>query len=301
MGGAQPLAATMAGAAMLCVEVDPTRIERRLASRYLDEASESLDDAVARVRSAAAEGRPLSVGLLGNAAEVVPELARRGEALRPRHRPDRGPRPAERLRPGRVLGRGGRDAASGRPGRVPATGVRVDRATCATECSSSSGPGATFSITATTFEGRRSRPAIKDAFTYPGFVPAYIRPLFCRGIGPFRWAVLSGDPDDIAAIDGALRRALPGRPSSAALARARGRPRRVPGPAGADLLARLRRPRQGGPRDQRARPRRAGRPRRWSSGATISTRARSLRRTARRRRCRTGPTRSPTGRSSTRS
>src|SRR5437879_4821514 len=81
MGGAQPLAATMAGAAILCVEVDSTRSERRLQTRYLDEATESLDDAVARVRAAASEGRPLSVGLLGNAAEIVPELALRGEAF----------------------------------------------------------------------------------------------------------------------------------------------------------------------------------------------------------------------------
>src|SRR5881296_165182 len=79
MGGAQPLAASMAGAAALCVEVDPSRIERRIETRYLDEATESLDDALARVRAAAREGRPLSVGLLGNAADVVPELARRGE------------------------------------------------------------------------------------------------------------------------------------------------------------------------------------------------------------------------------
>src|SRR5690349_22023048 len=81
MGGAQPLAGTMAGAAILCVEVDPSRIQRRLDTRYLDEATESVDDAVARVRAAAAEGRALSVGLLGNAADVVPELARRGEAF----------------------------------------------------------------------------------------------------------------------------------------------------------------------------------------------------------------------------
>src|SRR4029078_8821203 len=78
MGGAQPLAATLAGAAILCIEVDPTRIERRLETRYLDEATESLDDALARVRDAARDGRALSVGLLGNAAEVVPALARRG-------------------------------------------------------------------------------------------------------------------------------------------------------------------------------------------------------------------------------
>ena len=98
MGGAQPLAATLAGAAILCVEVDPARIERRLETRYLDEATESLDDALARVRAAAADGGALSVGLLGNAADVVPELARRGEHVRPRHRPDRGARPAHRLR-----------------------------------------------------------------------------------------------------------------------------------------------------------------------------------------------------------
>ena len=79
MGGAQPLAGTMAGAAILCVEVDPTRIQRRLETRYLDEATESLDDALSRIRAASAEGRALSVGLLGNAAEVIPELARRGE------------------------------------------------------------------------------------------------------------------------------------------------------------------------------------------------------------------------------
>src|SRR5204862_1343162 len=79
MGGAQPLAGTMAGAAILCVEVDPQRIERRLETRYLDEATESIDDALARVRAAAADKRPLSVGLLGNAADVVPELAARGE------------------------------------------------------------------------------------------------------------------------------------------------------------------------------------------------------------------------------
>ena len=97
MGGAQPLAATMAGAAILCVEVDPARIERRLATRYLDEATESLDDALDRVRRRRRRGRPLSVGLLGNAAEVVPELARAG-GVRPRHRPDRGARPVDRLR-----------------------------------------------------------------------------------------------------------------------------------------------------------------------------------------------------------
>ncbi len=94
---------------------------------------------------------------------------------------------------------------------------------------------------------------VEDAFTYPGFVPAYIRPLFCRGIGPFRWAALSGDEADIAAIDETLRGLFPDDAAAPALARAGARPRRVPGPAGAHLLARLRRSGAGGPRDQRAR------------------------------------------------
>ena len=127
MGGAQPLAATMAGAAILCIEVDPARIERRLQTRYLDEAAESLDEALARVRAAAAEGRPLSVGLLGNAAEVVPELAAPRRALRPRHRPDGRARSAQRLRAAGARRRGGRRAARVRSGRVPAPRARVDR------------------------------------------------------------------------------------------------------------------------------------------------------------------------------
>ena len=127
MGGAQPLAATMAGAAILCVEVDASRIERRLETRYLDEVADSLDDGVARVRTAAAEGRALSVGVLGNAASVFPELAGRERALRLRHRPDRRARPAHRIRPGRGAVRGGRGAARARPGVVSAPCPRVDR------------------------------------------------------------------------------------------------------------------------------------------------------------------------------
>ena len=105
--------------------------------------------------------------------------------------------------------------------------------------------------------GEAREAGVAEAFSYPGFVPAYIRPLFCRGIGPFRWAALSGDPADIAAIDEELQRALPGRRAAPAVARARARAGRVPGAAGADLLARLRRSREGGARDQRARPHRA--------------------------------------------
>jgi urocanate hydratase len=203
MGGAQPLAATMAGAAILCVEVDPTRIERRLATRYLDEASDSLEDAVGRIRAAAAEGRALSVGLQGNAAEVVPKLAERGEAFdlvtdqTAAHDPLNGYVP---------VGLSIDEAAELRE-RDPEDYLR-----CASESIAQHVRGMLEFVRAGSYvfdygnnlRGEAQQAGIEDAFTYPGFVPAYIRPLFCRGIGPFRWAALSGEPDDIAAIDGAL-------------------------------------------------------------------------------------------------
>ena len=257
MGGAQPLAATMAGAAILCVEVDPSRIERRLETRYLDEATDSLDDALARVRAAAARGaRRSRSGCSANAADVVPELARRGEHFdlvtdqTAAHDPLTGYVPQ---------GLDVDEAAALRASdpdeylrRARASIARTSRA-----CSSTSERGAMFSIMATTCEVRPVKRGVEEAFSYPGFVPAYIRPLFCRGIGPFRWAALSGDPADIAAIDDGAARALPGRRAAPAVARARARAGRVPGPARADLLARLRRPREGGARDQRARAQRA--------------------------------------------
>jgi urocanate hydratase len=208
MGGAQPLAATMTGAAILCIEVDPARIERRIETRYLDEASESLDDALARVRAAANEGRPLSVGFLGNAAEVVPELAARGEHFdfvtdqTAAHDPLNGYVPvglsveeADRLRaddPDEYL----RRAADSIAGHVEGM-LEYVRA------------GSYVFDYGNNLRGEAEQAGVKEAFSYPGFVPAYIRPLFCRGIGPFRWAVLSGDPEDIAAIDGALRGLFP--------------------------------------------------------------------------------------------
>ncbi len=208
MGGAQPLAATMAGAAMLCVEVDPSRIERRLAGRYLDEATASLDDALARVRGAAEEGRALSVALLGNAAEVVPELARRGEPFdlvtdqTAAHDPLNGYVPiglsveaAAELRerdPEEYLRRASGSIVSHVRGMLEF--VRA---------------GSYVFDYGNNLRGEAQQAGVEDAFTYPGFVPAYIRPLFCRGVGPFRWAVLSGDPEDIAVIDGALRALFP--------------------------------------------------------------------------------------------
>ena len=200
MGGAQPLAATLAGAAILCIEVDPERIRRRLETRYLDEVSESLDDALERVRAAAREGRALSVGLLGNAAEIVPELARRGEAFdfvtdqTAAHDPLTGYVPA------------GLDVEAADVLRVSDPDEYLLRAR---ESIAHHVEGMLEYVRAGSYvfdygnnlRGEALEAGVEDAFAYPGFVPAYIRPLFCRGVGPFRWAALSGDPGDIAAID----------------------------------------------------------------------------------------------------
>jgi urocanate hydratase len=209
MGGAQPLAATMAGAAILCVEVDPARIERRIETRYLDEATDSLDEALARLRRAAADRRPLSVGLLGNAADVVPELARRGEHFdlvtdqTAAHDPLTGYVPA-----GLSL-----DEASALREADPDEYLRRARASIARHVEALLEyvrAGSYVFDYGNNLRGEAYEAGVTDAFTYPGFVPAYIRPLFCRGIGPFRWAALSGDPDDIAAIDDRLRELFPG-------------------------------------------------------------------------------------------
>jgi urocanate hydratase len=208
MGGAQPLAATLCGAAILCVEVDETRIERRLSTGYLDEATDSLDDALTRVRAAAREKRALSVGLLGNAAEIVPELSRKREQFdlatdqTAAHDPLNGYVPA------------GLDVAEAASLRAsdPEEYVRRARQSIARHVE-----GLLEFVRAGSYvfdygnnlRGEAREGGVANAFSYPGFVPAYIRPLFCRGIGPFRWAALSGDPDDIAAIDETLRELFP--------------------------------------------------------------------------------------------
>jgi urocanate hydratase len=209
MGGAQPLAATMAGAAILCIEVDPARIERRLATRYLDEATESVDDALARVRRAARAGDALSVGLLANAAEIVPELARRGEHFdlvtdqTAAHDPLTGYVPA---------GLSVADAAELRSSD-PDEYLRRARESIAMHVEGLLEyvrRGSYVFDYGNNLRGEAYEAGVEKAFTYPGFVPAYIRPLFCRGIGPFRWAALSGDPADIAVIDDRLRELFPG-------------------------------------------------------------------------------------------
>jgi urocanate hydratase len=208
MGGAQPLAGALAGAAILCVDVDPDRIRRRLETRYLDEAADSLDDALARVRTAARERRGLSVGVLGNAADVVPELARRGEHFdlvtdqTAAHDPLNGYVPqgldveeAAELRrrdPEEYLSRARDSIATHVRGLLEY--VRA---------------GSYVFDYGNNLRGEAREGGVEDAFTYPGFVPEYIRPLFSRGIGPFRWAALSGEASDIAKIDAKLRELFP--------------------------------------------------------------------------------------------
>jgi len=211
MGGAQPLAGTMAGAAILCVEVDPTRIERRLETRYLDEATESLDDALARIRAASAEGRALSVGLLGNAAEVIPELARRGEHFdlvtdqTAAHDPLTGYIPV-----GLTV-----EAAAALRESNPyeyLSRARVSIVRHVEALLEFVRAGSYVFDYGNNLRGEAREGGVAEAFSYPGFVPAYIRPLFCRGVGPFRWAALSGEGADIAAIDAVLRDLFPDDP-----------------------------------------------------------------------------------------
>jgi urocanate hydratase len=211
MGGAQPLAGTMAGAAILCVEIDPSRIERRLATRYLDEATDSLDDALARVRAAAEAGHALSVGLVANAADVVPELARRKEHFdlvtdqTAAHDPLNGYVPA---------GLSMEDAAALRSS-APDEYLRRARESIVRHVEGMLEyvrAGSYVFDYGNNLRGEAREGGVTEAFSYPGFVPAYIRPLFCRGVGPFRWAALSGEPADIAAIDATLRNLFPDDP-----------------------------------------------------------------------------------------
>src|SRR6187455_1889388 len=210
MGGAQPLAATMAGASMLAIECQPSRIAMRLSTRYLDEQARDLDDALARVHAACESRQARSIGLVGNAAEILPELVRRG------------------VRPDMVT-----DQTSAHDlvhGYLP-TGWSVERWRAAQD-DSAQHPALTAaakkSIVAhveamlafhrqgvPTFDyGNNIRQVAKDegvddAFALPGFVPAYIRPLFCEGKGPFRWVALSGEPEDIYKTDAAILELFP--------------------------------------------------------------------------------------------
>ena len=208
MGGAQPLAVTMNGGVALVVEVDPARIERRLATGYLDRKSESLDEALELVARARRDREALSVGLLGNAADVVPEIARRG------------------IVPDVVTDQtSAHDALSGYVPRA----LSVDQAAALRSSDPKGYVARSMESMAVHMRGilalqragvvafdygnnlraQAQKSSVPDAFDVPGFVPEYIRPLFCEGRGPFRWVALSGDPADIRRTDRALLEAFP--------------------------------------------------------------------------------------------
>ena len=200
MGGAQPLAATMNGAAILVVEADPRRIQRRIETRYCDRTSHDLAEAVGWVTDAARKGEPLSVGLVGNCAEALPALVAEGTTpdvvtdQTSAHDPLHGYIPA---------GLSVEQAAALReqdPDKYRQRSMASIRAHCQAIVEMQR-RGAVAVDYGNNLRGYARDAGFKDAFAYPGFVPAYVRPLFCRGMGPFRWVALSGDPADIRATD----------------------------------------------------------------------------------------------------
>ncbi|MFG1913864.1 urocanate hydratase [Micromonospora sp. NPDC048898] len=202
MGGAQPLAVTMNGGVCLIVDVDRTRLDRRVQDRYLDEVADSLDDAVRRVLAAKRDRRALSVGVVGNAAEVFPELLRRGVAIDIVTDQTSAHDPLSYLPVGVELA-DARDYARAKPAEF----TDRARASMATHVEAMVGfldAGAEVFDYGNSIRGEAQLAGYQRAFDFPGFVPAYIRPLFSEGRGPFRWAALSGDPADIAATDRAV-------------------------------------------------------------------------------------------------
>ncbi len=210
MGGAQPLAVTMNGGVAICVEVDPTRIQRRLDTRYLDVAATNLDEALRLADEAVRDRRPLSIGLLSNAAAIIPQLAAMGRVpdmltdQTSAHDPLRGYVPLGlSLEEAAALRQSDPDGYVKRTFESMATHVRgmldLQR------------QGAITFDYGNNIRQQAYQQGVTDAFNFPGFVPAYIRPLFCEGYGPFRWAALSGNPADIAKIDDMVLREFGGR------------------------------------------------------------------------------------------
>ena len=212
MGGAQPMAATMAGASLLSVECQPSRIEMRLKTGYLDRQSTDLDEALAMIDDACRRKEAVSVGLLGNAAEIYPELVRRGVRPDVVTDPDQRPRSAERLSAGRLVARrmGGAGASAIPTARCwPPSSPWPSRSA---PCSISGSRGVPTLDYGNNIRQMAQEMGVHNAFDFPGFVPAYIRPLFCRGVGPFRWVALSGDPEDIYRTDEKVRELMPDNP-----------------------------------------------------------------------------------------
>lgn len=208
MGGAQPLAVAMNGGVLICVEVDLSRIERRLHTRYLDVMTRDMDEALHMASGAAAEGRPLSIGLLGNAAEVLPAMIERGfipdvvTDQTSAHDELNGYVPAG-IPYEEALALRASD-----PGRYAEMALDSIAVHCRAILTMKERGAVAFDY-GNNLRGQALKRGVTNAFDYPGFVPAYIRPLFCEGEGPFRWAALSGDPEDILVTDRALAEAFP--------------------------------------------------------------------------------------------
>ncbi|HKQ83854.1 MAG TPA: urocanate hydratase [Steroidobacteraceae bacterium] len=208
MGGAQPLAATMAGASCLVIECQQDRMQRRLDTQYLDRATSSLDEALTLIRDSCARQQPLSVGLLGNVAELLPKILATDahpDVLTDQtsaHDPANGYLPigwsVERWLDERV-----------KNPDVVAEAARASIARHVEAMLAFKRKGVPVVDYGNNIRQVAKDMGVQDAFSFPGFVPAYIRPLFCRGVGPFRWVALSGDPDDIYKTDAAVKRLLP--------------------------------------------------------------------------------------------
>jgi len=214
MGGAQPLAATFAGAASLVIECQQSRIDFRLKTRYLDEQAANLDDALARIKRYTAERKAVSIGLLGNAADVMPELVQRAQAggIRPDLVTDQ--TSAHDLVNGYLPS--GWSVEQWRAAQADGAQHARLREAAARSCAVHVQAMLAFKRMGvpTVDYGNNIRQValdqgVKDAFDFPGFVPAYIRPLFCRGKGPFRWVALSGDPEDIRRTDAKMKELFP--------------------------------------------------------------------------------------------
>jgi len=208
MGGAQPLAAVMAGACMLAIECQPSRIEMRLKTKYLDQQAKTLDEALEIIARATKEKKAISVGLLGNAAEILPEMVKRGikpDAVTDQtsaHDPINGYLPA-----GWTL-----DEWQKKRERDPKAVEHAAKKSMVRHVQAMLDfhrQGIPVVDYGNNIRQMALEEGLKDAFDFPGFVPAYIRPLFCRGIGPFRWAALSGDPEDIYKTDQKMKELLP--------------------------------------------------------------------------------------------
>jgi len=211
MGGAQPLAATMAGFSMLAVEVDETRIDFRIRTGYLDKKAHSLDEAMTMLEEAKKADKPVSIGLLGNAAEVFPAMLAQGIVpdvvtdQTSAHDPLNGYLPV-----GWTL-----DQAQAQRIKDEACVIKQAKQSMALQVKAMLGfqqAGAATLDYGNNIRQMALEEGVEHAFDFPGFVPAYIRPLFCQGIGPFRWAALSGDPDDIYKTDEKVKELIPGNP-----------------------------------------------------------------------------------------